>query len=894
MNWRFAIPATPRIAESSILLALVAGGTFSYYQVGSALFACGRDLAGPELRYWLALAAVQSLLFVAAGAMESARRVYRWSQYLALPLLGIALAQVALAYPRIFIWLALLAAAYWLVRWLPRVIGRDGKPLPGLGDAVAETTVFLLTALMVLTAIAFVFLHWPGRTFTPRLLMAAGLASFAIAAIIVRWDSRVVGLSIAQVPPLGLLIAVVLRAKFPDAAFDSLFYKATIPITIGEWGTAITGVFDHTLLGTDFAEIMGSQLRMLDPTYSPAMTSTLSFLALWIIAPLAARGVFGERTGTHVALVRNVLALLLVSLTEAHIAAGTAYHEPLMGLLMAGFLMPMSVAWLFLGAAIASKFTVLFVAPVLLAAKAAEWMRSRGEAPVEAGHRGRVFATAACMLLGTFVLAQQFERNLDFTGRLLGVAEVLVDWTDPRGEVLTRLPPGVGTGQVAPIERYGRTLVHMLTLDRWVAPAEDGFHVMPSSRVFPIALVLAVCFLLFASLRRQRAALAVLWICVACGAVLMSLVSQGRHFHPLSFAAAVAIAFAINALFRGADPGRSRALGIFVSVSIAVVAFGDQLVGSFINNGWICERSMAKPVIVNNYDRPDTDLERKLAEIASAYRAHVSQRPGVIPSILCENTTGPKHYLGVHHAFAYPAMELTMRYIAADPRRASLLPSALLALCFTDPQFPAHLIPAAVRGEFTEVPPVGGVRILVSKRLLQGAPPQTLLGAHADESRAALESAWTTRLVDTWSSGVQPRGARADTPTGTGAFPMQVDGDQVGVLVSPYRITFEGVQFGAGGRLLAELAMLYPNSDGMSVDLVFETAGGARHVETVPLTPPAGKRNWAVRDIALPKSFDGPGSITLIATSPSGNSNADWALVRKLDYRPGVPPKASP
>ena len=88
--------------------------------------------------------------------------------------------------------------------------------------------------------------------------------------------------------------------------------------------------------------------------------------------------------------------------------------------------------------------------------------------------------------------------------------------------------------------------------------------------------------------------------------------------------------------------------------------------------------------------------------------------------------------------------------------------------------------------------------------------------------------------------------------------------------------------------------MLYPNSDGMSVDLVFETAGGARHVETVALTPPAGKRNWVVHDIALPRSFDGPGSITLIATSPSGNSNADWALVRKLDYRPGVPARASP
>ena len=110
----------------------------------------------------------------------------------------------------------------------------------------------------------------------------------------------------------------------------------------------------------------------------------------------------------------------------------------------------------------------------------------------------------------------------------------------------------------------------------------------------------------------------------------------------------------------------------------------------------------------------------------------------------------------------------------------------------------------------------------------------------------------------------------------------------MGVLLSPYRITFEGVQFGAGGRVLAELAMLYPNSDGMSVELVFETAAGARHLETVALTPPAGKRIWVVRDIALPRAFDGPGSITLIATSPSGNSNADWALVKKLDYRPAT------
>jgi hypothetical protein len=363
---------------------------------------------------------------------------------------------------------------------------------------LAETVLFLLAVLVVHSAIAFPFLHMTGRTLDDRTFWTIAFASAALCAWLVR-GHRIEPFPITSVPPLALLLIVLLRAKLPDGAFDSLLYKSTIPLLIADWRTSLTGVFDHNLLGTSFSEVMVAQLRILDPAYPPALTSTLAFMALWIVAPLAARGAFDRRWGEARDFACNAAALLMVSITEPLLAAGTAYHEPMLSLLMAAFLAPLPLAWLFLGAALAAKATVLFAAPVLVAVKLAGW---RG------GPRPSPALLAAGLALAVVIPAEQVWRNFGETARLSGSAEILAGFTDSGNQVLSARNaswappveprPGEPPASLPPVpqshdaaarpgfaERTARTLVHMLTLDRWIVPTEYDFHFLPSSRLAP-------------------------------------------------------------------------------------------------------------------------------------------------------------------------------------------------------------------------------------------------------------------------------------------------------------------------------------------------------------------------------------------------------------------------
>ena len=76
-----------------------------------------------------------------------------------------------------------------------------------------------------------------------------------------------------------------------------------------------------------------------------------------------------------------------------------------------------------------------------------------------------------------------------------------------------------------------------------------------------------------------------------------------------------------------------------------------------------------------------------------------------------------------------------------------------------------------------------------------------------------------------------------------------------------------------------------PNSDGMSVVLTLEDRKGAKHVVTLPLVPkPANFANpaWEAHWVSLLPGLEGHGRLTVAATSPSGDSTADWAYLRRL------------
>jgi hypothetical protein len=85
--------------------------------------------------------------------------------------------------------------------------------------------------------------------------------------------------------------------------------------------------------------------------------------------------------------------------------------------------------------------------------------------------------------------------------------------------------------------------------------------------------------------------------------------------------------------------------------------------------------------------------------------------------------------------------------------------------------------------------------------------------------------------------------------------------------------------------------MPYSNSDGMGVDFVFEVIDGARALASLAVGPKpeaATGPAWETKEIPIPPVIVGRGKLTVTATSPSGNSNADWMYFRQLKLSRGA------
>lgn len=898
MSSRFR-PSTTR--DAMVLSVLAAGAAFSVYQVGSRLFACGRDLAGWEIFVWLAAAALQSTLFALASTVSQVRSTYRLTQYLALPFAAIALGQIAVAYPRIFVWAAIFTAAYWgLFRARLPLLGPRTAPPPsaGLVAAAAESCIFLLVTLLIHSVLAFLVLHIPDTPLSNPAFMGIAVLSTTVAGWIVSREARFSRLSIGDLPPLALLAVALLRAKYPDNAYDSLFYKATLPLTIADWRTALTGLMDHTLLGTNLQEFVNSQLRILDRDYQPALISSLAFIALWVLTPYAARAVLPR------AFTWNLAVLLLVSLTEPLIAAGTAYHEPMLSLLMVGALLPFSAAWLFLGAAIASKITAAFIIPIVVLLRlfgggggaapvslaAAPWRGPVALArwtflPV-GGHRA---VLGVCLILAAVAVTEQFGRNLVHTGRILGVSEMLASLTDPEGDVLASQasdPLFDVVSSRGAREKYGNTLIHVLTLDRWIVPDELGFHIMPTSRLIAVAAVLSLVAFAFESLRRRKRLITLFGVWLLCAAALLNFFSQGRHLFPLSFAAVFVVVCLVAIIAEEALAAGNRTLAGMICLVAGVLAVGDQLVGSLINNGWECRRKLLASPEPTNLDRPQTPLEQRLADLAREYR--IRQPSGIPPTILCEASLERMRYLGTHYVYAYASSSLTPRRIAANPSLGALLPTSILAVCFTDPAFPDQIIPPPHRREFVDAAAVGPVRILVSRKLLGGARATSMVVGGSNFFSWFSLNRSASDFLATWDRGILNDYSLVDSPGGRGSYLTEFDRRKIAVLISPFEVAFDAVEFGKGAHLVLEFAMPYSNSDGMSVEVTLESKDGKRGSETLDLqSKPKDSATlvWERRVVPLPQGFVGQGSVKFSAKSPSGNGTADWVYFRELRLR---------
>jgi len=317
--------------------------------------------------------------------------------------------------------------------------------------------------------------------------------------------------------------------------------------------------------------------------------------------------------------------------------------------------------------------------------------------------------------------------------------------------------------------------------------------------------------------------------------------------------------------------------GAWFAAALALAACGDQVVGTFINVGWECRRSLLARVVVESPERPESDLERRLAELVAGHRAKAPPG-GLPPSVVCDGETERKRYLGTHHIYTYLSTELLPRYVAADPRRATRVPTSVLAVCFTTDAFADRMLASGARAFYDGVPGVGSVRILVSRPLRDGARATSLYAPEGAGPSGDLLARWEGGFLDE---------ARADTPTGRGSFVKQVEGARVAAILSPHRIAFDAV-FRGDDALVLELAMPFADSDGMALEVSLEDAKGARHATTLDLTPRRGAPGlgWETRRITIPAAFSGRGRLTFTASSPGGDMRADWVYLRKAAIEP--------
>jgi hypothetical protein len=888
-----------------LVLLGVAG---SVYQLTSQLFNCGFRGAHPQLFIWAALAGVQSLLFISAAWSPLSERVYRVTQWIALAFCVYLLYQLSAVFARPLLLVVFGIGAYALCAhaW----DRRRGVEPTGWPRLLGEGVLFILAVLVIQSALALPVLYTRGLLLSDRLFGGLFVISLVAAFFLVRACSRVQGVRLVEAPPLFLLLMVLLRTKQPDGAYDTLFYKGTIPVLLEDWRTALTGITDHTLLGTNLQEIINTQLRILDGGHDPRTLSMLAFMGLWVIAPIAARAIsclLPSGTGAReIAFVINVAALLMVSLTEPLTASGTSYQEPMQILLMAAGILAGPVGWIFLSAAAAVKATALIFIPLLFMVNLAvmdservkPWLRDpagllrsmiraltsrrAAAAPhVPASVKRARWIAVICALLACLVFGEQLARNQGLTGRLLAPSNMFAGLTDPHNQMLAAPKAGAVFDQVKQRPAFDNlvgTLMQIGTLDKWMLTDDHIFHVFPSSRFPLVAMGLGLLALLFVLRQPLRpwAVLALLWM--ALFFVYVQMFSQGRHMAAASFAAILVVALAPASL-----GGRKWTTARFAAATLAfgALAIGDQVAGNFINVSWECNRRLSRPAVPMGNDAPATPLDSKLAALAAEYRAKAPRGREVVPTIICDFAASPKHYMGVHYAYASVTHELLGRYLDADPARARRLDRAALAVC-VDMWHLTSIKPEHLTG-FRAEARIGRTQLFVSEYLSNGGLAEQLVPAGFSLPAMMRPYLVVQDLGAGWRDAELGDNTPQQTPNGRGVLEMHVGDALATTLVAPNSLTWREVQVMPGDRLLVEAALPHRQSDGLALELRLSRPGVAPLARKFMLkrasVPGAA---WQTFEILVPASLAGAITLSVVASSEGGDPDADWVSFRKL------------
>lgn len=657
----------------------------------SATFQCGRT--DPATLGLAALAIAHAALFLAASPGTRAAAWYRYSQWVTLPLVLWQILVLAAAYPMTAV---VLGVAAVMPAAAARAAVRHRAPL-GAADWFAVAGLSCAASLVVAGAVLQWLLYRPDALLTGAEAATAGLIGLAGAtALAMNWlgsHRPPARAGVADLLPATLLLFPLLRAKYPDLAFDTTLYKGANPVQFVDWGTANTAIIDHTTLGTAFGEMLNATMLVAARDYSPSLAATLGFLALYSVLPAAValrHGVDGAGR-----IVRGLAALSLFALSEAGIAQGTSYNEPLLLALLVLAMLPGGGWPLFAAAAVAVKITALFALPLIVVLQISrEGGRTLARPSVLAG-----------ALAGALLVSTQVSHNLAYTGRVLGLTDHLASLTDPPSprQMLSadRVAGDDAARYVEPprgsLLRNARLAAcNLFALDLACSIAEDGvpdhgFHVLPGSRAAVFALILAIGLICTpGATRRERAIAAVSGMaCWVVAAGFLTAFAQGRYFLTLGvlFGALILInAPLLERLLRAQDARRQRGA---IAVALLLVA-ADLLPGVMANVGWDCRRGISSSV-AHAGDSAAMPEDRFLAELASRYRASCGQRD-LPPTIVAEIVDGRlPPYVGLNRVQPRITWPLNERLFLADPARRTAVPEAVIAIAYRSPEVAAAI-----------------------------------------------------------------------------------------------------------------------------------------------------------------------------------------------------------
>jgi hypothetical protein len=661
----------------------------------SKYFWCGRVGAGFQLHVFEAIAAFQMVIFLFAQTSKRIAIFYRWSQWTAVTLCAPQLILLVQAYPITFSLLALALAlsfgAAIVIAWFSDPQRKISFHFVAHSQAyfVSISFLILLHWLIVTALISQFFLYRPAVPLT-TIPLTFCLMIGAAAAVAGGWSFHrrngnvLQTINLEAFAPFSILLLALLRAKYGDGAFDTLLYKGTWPYQIAEWRTAGMAILDSVGLGSNFQEMFNGLLCILSSDYTPSLISTLSIGALFMVLPCCVQ-IVRNRLGFS-QLIAAVAVLEIVSFTEAAAAQGTAYQEPFLVLLMTVGLLNARTWPLFVSAAIATKLTVISATPLFFVYRFALVGRL---VLLDAWKRRYVFVAAASLIV--FLVSPQLDRNLIYSGRVLGLTETLASLTDAAGPHAIMAPGG--SVYFASLPRGGlwnnfiKSTCNVFALElicdvAYHGDPNIGFHILPSSRVPIIGVFLAVVIVLYAALTRARFALvltaAVLFL--AGYIIFLAQVTQGRYFLIPSFMFVVLLlcisaALSDTQVLPSLITGRK---GSLLTVLLALIPIGDLLAGTFINDGWNCRRDYLDHAPTYSIIGPRNSLEGFLAEDALKYKK-ACPPPGLPPTIIVQPHSLVTPYLGVPLATSGIGNQMRQRFFQVDPNRAKRIPFAVLA-----------------------------------------------------------------------------------------------------------------------------------------------------------------------------------------------------------------------